>query len=199
MVKIHSNFIRLLDFLQKEKSQKADAVVWLQGNRYDRGRKVLNLFRKKMAKKIIISGNNQLIGSEKRIGEDNISLDEMFKWLEDKGADTKRIIIEKQSFDTKDQASNVLKIAKRNKWKKIILVASLYHQLRVFLTFLKSAKRINWKGILINQPVIVNWNRVPSGGNKTAKKLFRDELEKIEKYHNDISTVKEGLLYFQQK
>jgi len=64
-----------------EKPQKADVIVWLQGDRYDRSKKVLSLFKEKWADEIVISGNNILIGPTKRKGENNISLNEMVEWL----------------------------------------------------------------------------------------------------------------------
>jgi len=201
MVKIHfrslknKRIIELLFQIKNERTQKSDAIIWLQGDRYDRSRKVLSLFKKRLANKIVVSGNNELIGLNKREDENNISLNEMVRWLKKRGIKSNQIIIEGRSFNTAEQAKNVLKLAQEKKWKKIILVASLYHQPRVFLTFFKEAKRINWKGFLINQPAKINWERIPSGRKKSCKGLFIEEIRKIQRYQSDISTIREALTY----
>ena len=190
--------IRILNLIEKAKPQKADAIVWLQGDGYDRGMKVLNLFRDGWAPKIVVSGNDQLIDTNKRPAESNISLTQMVEWLEKRGVKEHQIIIEKNSFNTKEQAKNALKLTQKEKWKKIILVTSLYHQLRAFLTFLKKAKEISWKGILINQPLKISWEKIPSGRKKKCKELFLEEIEKIKRYQNDIATIDEALFYFKK-
>ena len=125
--------IKILNLIEKEKPQKADAIVWLQGDGYDRGMKVLNLFRDGWAPKIVVSGNDKLIDPDKRPAESNISLTQTVEWLEKRGVKEHQIIIEKNSFNTKEQAENTLKMTQKEKWKKIILVTSLYHQLRANL------------------------------------------------------------------
>ena len=161
-------------------------------------KKVLSLFKKGWADSIVISGNNELIGPCKREGENNISLNEMVKWLKKRGVKGSQIIIENRSFNTRDQAKNILRLAQMRKWKKIILVTSLYHQLRVLLTFLKSAEKIGWKGALINQPIKINWEKVPSGRKKKSKELFLEEIEKMKKYQKDVTTIEEAIYYLEE-
>ena len=189
---------QLLKMIGREKPQKADAIIWLQGDRYDRGIKVLNLFKSGWGKKIVISGNNELVGVSKRCGENNITLTEMAEWLKKRGVKSKRIIIDDESFSTRGQAQNVLRLAKKKKWKKIILVASLYHQVRVFLTFLKESEEIKWTGKLINQPAKLNLLEKPSGQNKKGLDLIFDEIEKIKRYKSHTTTFEEGLLYLKK-
>jgi len=199
MAKIHSKFIALLELIRQEKPEKADAIIWLQGDRYDRGRKVLTLFKSGWAREIVISGNNYLVGPDKKLGENNISLTEMVEYLKKRGIESQRIMIDDQSFNTKDQAKNVLKLAKEKKWKKIILVASLYHQVRAFLTFLKENEKIRWRGRIVNQPAKLNLQKKPSGQNKKASDLIFDEIEKIQKYKSFISNFTEGFIYLHKK
>ena len=47
------------------------------------------------------------------------------------------IIHEKKSQNTREQAIEVINMAKANNWKKVILVATHEHQYRAYLTFLK--------------------------------------------------------------
>jgi len=60
------NAKKIFAFLSSQPPEKADAIVWLQGDRYDRGNKVLELFKKGFAPKILVSGNNVRVG---KLGE----------------------------------------------------------------------------------------------------------------------------------
>lgn len=186
---------KLHDLLLKQKLEPADAVIWLQGDRYLRAKKVLKLYRDGFGKKIVISGNNTLIGLGVRSGENNISLDEMKNFIFKKGINAKDLIIDDNAMNTKDQAGHVLKIAKDQKWSKIILVGSSYYQPRLFLSFLKKSRTIKWNGKLINQPAIVSWDKKPSGRDNIAKILFVEEFKKIKKYRKDLVLIKEGIDY----
>ncbi|MDO8265156.1 MAG: YdcF family protein [Candidatus Parcubacteria bacterium] len=188
-----------MNLISKEKTQKADAIIWLQGDRYDRARKVIGLFKKGFGKKIFLTGNNILVGDKKRPGTDNITLTKMEEWLEKNGIGRKEIIIDNKSFHTADQAEKVLRFAKKNKWKKIILVGSLFYQPRAFLTFLKRNNKIGWQGEIVNQPAIIGLSVKPGGRNETVKTLILEEIEKIKKYRSDIAGFKEGLNYLENK
>ncbi len=191
-------FIFLYNLLLKEKSCKGDVVIWLQGDRYDRGYKTLELYNKKFSKKILISGNNVLL-KNKKVGEDNVSLDDMVAFLLKRGVSKSDIIIDDKSMNTSEQAINVFKIIKNRKWQKIILVASSYYQPRAFLTFLKQANIINWNGKIINQTVWIDWKEKPSGRNKKSKVLFMEEWDKIKKYKNNLTSLEEGIRYLNKK
>lgn len=181
---------KLLELIKKEEPEKADAIVWLQGDMYDRGIRSLELFQEGYADKIVVSGNDSL----NKPGENLVTAEEMAQWLKEKGLKPEEIIIDNQSFNTRYQAVNVLALAERNNWKRIILVASLYHQPRAFLTFLKRAEEINWQGKLINQPAEFNWDSIPAGRNRRGKELFVEEVEKILKYE-DAAGFEKGVSY----
>lgn len=199
MILVKQQFKKLYSLLLDDKPKKSNVIVWLQGDRYDRAAKVILLYKNNYAKKIIISGNNVLIGKDARTGENNISLLKMKDYLLKKGINGKNIIIDDGAMNTKDQAEHVLRIAKIKKWSKLLLVGSSYYQPRAFLTFLKASREINWSGKIINQPVIINWNKKPSGRNKTAKLIFKEELEKLKKYKKDIATINQGVKYLNNK
>ncbi|OGH84944.1 MAG: hypothetical protein A2493_01850 [Candidatus Magasanikbacteria bacterium RIFOXYC12_FULL_33_11] len=189
------NINKLFHLLLSVAPQKGDVIVWLQGDRYDRGTKVLDLYVKKMAKKIVLTGNNVLLSSKLRLGEKNISLQSMYNWLVKKGVKKKDIIVESKSLNTKDQADNVIALSKKNKWSKLLLVASSYHQPRAFLTFLYSANKFDWNGLIINQPFFVDENKIPGGRSEVSGKLFLKEIKKISFYKKDLATLNEGLKY----
>jgi len=199
MISIKKQFKVLHGLLLEEKPQLADVIVWLQGDRYDRATKVFKLYREGWAKKIIISGNNILLGVKVRPGENNISLDSMKQFLLKKGVALKDLIIDDASMNTKEQAVRILKLAKAKKWSKLILVGSSYYQPRALLTFLKQAENIGWEGEIINQARIIAWNKIPAGRNMTAKFLFNQEFKKVEKYKDDLAPIELGITYLNKR
>ena len=199
MLSAKQQFKKLYSLLLDDKPKTSNVIVWLQGDRYDRGYKVIKLYKEGYAKKIIISGNNILIGNKTRAGEANIYLDKMKDFLLKKGVDNKSIIIDDGAMNTKEQAEHVFKIANSKKWLKLILVGSSYYQPRAFLTFLKQAKNAEWQGEIINQSNLVAWDKKPSGRDKNAKIIFEEEFEKIKKYKKDLVSVNQGIKYLNTK
>lgn len=182
MIKMIDNFRKFIKLASCQKPENADAVLWIQGDRYDRGYKTLSLFRKGFAKRIVLTGNNILVKEKTAPGTNNVTLKEMSLWLQKKGISKNKIIIESQSFNTAEQAKNVIALAKKNKWRRILLVASFYHQPRVFISFLKSAEEHGWNGKIINQLTKINWSKKPCGRKQSAKNLAIEEIKKIKKY-----------------
>ena len=193
------NFQTLYNLLLEEKPELSDAIIWLQGDRYDRATKVIQAFKLKFAKLIVICGNNILIGSKIRPGENNISLSEMKNYLVKNGINKDYIIIEDKAFNTKDQAKCVSQLAKKGKWKKLILVSSAYNQPRALLTFLKQIKDNNLNIKVYNYPVIKSFGKVPGGRNESVEKLCLSEIEKIEKYKDDLLPILFGIKYIKSK
>lgn len=187
--------LKLNHLILKQRLEKSDVIVWLQGDRFDRGNKVIKLFKTGWAPRILITGNDLLIGSEKRDGENNISLLEMQNWLLKKGLKKKQILIERNSLNTKEQAQNTIKLAKKNRWNSLIIVGSSYCQPRSFLTFLKAAYELRWFGKIINQPAIIAEDGVPGGREKKAKKILAEEATKLEKYKAHTVSAEEGIRY----
>lgn len=193
---MNSDIERLQTAVTQQLPEVAEVIVWLQGDRFDRAEKVLQLWQEKFAPLIIITGNNVLIGTGPRPGETNCSLPEMYEWLREHGVPEESISIDDTAFNTREQAEYTLTTAYKNKWQKIILVGSTHHQLRPFLTFLKYAQEIGWKGKIINQPAYCGWDQIPSGRNKIAREIFADEVQKIITYHQHVLPVHEGCLIF---
>lgn len=188
-------FKKLYDLILLQPLAKSDIIVWLQGDRLDRASKVLRLYNAGWAKKILISGNNILIGSNQRVGENNISLVQMSQWLIKKGVKNSDIIIDDRAMNTYDQAEHIMKLSVKKNWQSIILVGSSYYQPRAFLTFLKQIRIAKWGGTLFNQPVIIGWDKKPAGRNQTSKLIFNEELDKIKKYKKDLIPINQGIKY----
>lgn len=185
----------LLALVMKELPEPADAIIWLQGDRFDRGPKALELFSQGYASQIVLTGNNIFIGQESRPGEHNVSLDEMRAWLVERGVPADRILVEDQSMNTRCQAEHVIDMANANNWNTILLVASPYHQLRAFLTFLKYAAEMGWPGRIRNQPAELAWDSIPSDRQMTARECLSLEMEKIDMYRQHVATYAEGIAY----
>ena len=108
------------------------------------------------------------------------------------------IIIEENSQSTKEQAINIIELAKKSDWKKIILIASHYHQPRAFLTFLKAMRDAEVKLHIINAPAReLSWFERNPWGRRFD--LLDAEMEKIERYKDDLASFKEGILHQQSK
>lgn len=187
-------YFKLYDKLLKQPPQKADVLVWLQGDRLDRGVKILELYNDKLVDLILISGNNQLIGPTIKPGEDNITLGEMRQWLLDNKVPAEWILIDDKSFNTKEQSVNILKLAQVQGWQKIIIVGSSYYQPRAWLTFVKTAQELNYQGKIISQAVLLDSGTVPGGRIETAGQLLEMESAKTETYQakGDLATYEEA-------
>lgn len=189
----------LLNLLLKQKPVPADAIILIQGDRLDRAPLAKELYQKGFAPRIIITGNNVLIGEGKRFEENDIHLSELKNYLIKEGIPEKNISIEDQSFNTKDQAAHSIKTAARNHWSKLLIVTSPYHTVRTYLMFLKQIKEQSWKGKIYIQGADLSWDAPPSGRIKTAREIIPVEIEKIKKHKNDTSDIKEGFEYMKNQ
>lgn len=174
--------LNLWEILFKQKPEKAEAIVFLQGDRLDRIPAAVALYKKGLARKIFITGNNDLIGREKRNDEDDINLDKIKEVFLKNGVPNQALIIDDRAFNTKDQAVNTVKMALENDWRAILVITSPYHILRAYLTFVKQSLEQKWSGEIVMCPADLSWLQIPSGRSKTALEMLVIELEKIRKY-----------------
>lgn len=193
---LHAKIQKLNKLIFNQPVIKSNAVVWLQGDRLDRGPKALELYRRALAPKLVISGNELLIGRGIKVGENNISLAEMKTWLLKKGVKKTDIIVDNKSFNTRGQAVNIIWLAKKNNWDRIILVASWpYYQFRAFLTFLKAAEELRWNGQILNQFAVLKAGDKPGGRQEISAKLQKAEEAKLVAYKHHIAKVEQGIKY----
>lgn len=181
---------QLQNLVMNQMAEKADAIVWLQGNMYDRGPKVLELFKMKYAPRIVVTGNNTRV-----VEEDDVHVDDIVRWLNEHGVSREEIMVDDQAMNTKDQAEHVIAMAVKYVWRRILLVGSTHHQLRAFLTFLKQAQQQGWDGRIINQTAKRGWDERVSGRNQTVHEAFDEEMKKTYTYR-DLASVEEGINYF---
>lgn len=196
---MNQEILKLQELIESEPLREFDVVVWLQGDRFDRGKKVVELFLNGYSGSIVLTGNNILTGKGARLGEENVSLTEMKSWLEKKGIENDCVVIDDKSMNTSDQALNVISLALKNNWRSIALVGSPYHQMRAFLTFIKKANQLGWTGDIYNQPAAIDKFDIPGGRNKTSDEIFYEELDKMDRYKADVATIGEGLNYISKR
>ncbi len=191
-----ARFEELNALLQRATVGSGDVIVWLQGDRYDRGDVTLDLYKQGKAPKIVLSGNNVLLGVGPRPGEDNVSLEEMKSWLLERGVPEEAIEIESNSMNTRDQSLHICEMAKQRGWKSVIMVGSFPHyQARYYLTFLQGKKETGWNGTVIPAAAMLNVDQIPGGRDKTAGELMEEEFEKILAYQEKghVASFEEGI------
>ena len=187
---IQEELFKLQVLIDNETVPKSDAIICLEGDGSHRLKLSVKLFKEKLAKRIIVSGglNNPPF---------SIPAEKSARDLIKMGVPAKNIIIESKSQDTYQQGQEAMKIIRKNKWKKVILVASHFHQLRAFLTFLKTMQEAKLKIQIFNLPVKnLSWFKKTYLG-KSRFELLTEEFKKISQYakKGHIASVKTALIY----
>lgn len=171
----------------------ADAVILLEGDGFSRIPQALSLINVGWAKTLVFSGgiDNKSAGS--------FPFEKCKDIFLDAGYDINTIILESNSQNTRQQAIEIVELCLNSNWKKIILVASHYHQYRAFLTFLKvlEEKELFERIQIINSPAILNWFEESNSGKKRLD-LLKEEFIKIKKYRliNHVSSYTSALKYY---
>jgi len=186
--------IKLMAITYNDLLKKSDAIVCLEGDGLNRAKKTVDLFKNGWAKNILISA-----------GYDNppfcLLADMFLKEFLKMGIPKNKIIIEDKAQNTYEEGIEVLKIAKKRKWKRIILVVSHFHQPRAYLTFLKAMQDLNLKIQIFNAPAReLSWFDKTSL-NLNRLQLLEKEFEKIKEYakNGHIATIKKAIKYQQWK
>lgn len=146
--------------------KKSDAVIWLEGDGLFRMPEVVRVYQAGLADYIVVSGG--LDNGHPDVIPAPALTEELYK----RGIPKDKVIIEAVSQNTFEQGTEIMKIVAARGWQKIILVASQYHQLRAYLTFLQAMKNAGLKIKIYNSPA----------RDRDNKELFAGELKKIEAY-----------------
>ena len=150
-----SEISKLHNLIQEQEVKESDAVVWFEGDRDDRTAQAIKLMQSDFSPKVILSGGVE--------GPSDIPSWKMQDEFINAGISEGRIICD-ESTNTKEQAQNVIDQIEENDWKRAILVANPYHQLRAFLTFLAELKKrgLDDKVEMMSAPPEYNWFSKPN-------------------------------------
>lgn len=170
--------------------KKSDAIILLEGDGLNRCSKAIELYKQGFSEIIVFSGgiDNPSYGS--------IPYSEIVPILVKSGIPPHAIIHEKKSLNTREQAIEVIKLATNRGWKKLLLVASNYHQYRAYLTFLKEVNETKSDILLYNAPSEnLNWFEETEWGQRFD--LLDQEFLRIEKYNElgHLATFNDAIEY----
>ncbi len=154
---------------------KSAAAILLEGDGFFRFQKAVDLYNKGTVSKIVFSGN--II--DKSYG--SFPFEEIKPFIVKGGVPEKDLIHEDKSLNTRQQAVEIVKMAIKNEWKKLALVASHEHQYRAYLTFLREVLDTKSGIILYNAPAR-NLNWFIDDGWGTRFERLSVEFERMEKY-----------------
>jgi uncharacterized SAM-binding protein YcdF (DUF218 family) len=181
-----TNREKFISIVDNDICKVSDAIILLEGDGYFRNDKAIELYSLKFAPLIVFTG-----------GIDNPEYGSYYQEdiIERLAGSVKKedIILERESMNTRQQAEEIMKMATERKWKRIILVASHYHQYRAYLTFLKRMKEIDLKIEIINAPAKLKWFDETGWGNRFE--LIDSEFERIKKYKDHCSSFEEAIEY----
>lgn len=169
-----------------------DAIVVLCGeDGQARADLVTGLLSRNAARHVVLTGGKdlppRLIGAER-----------LFVSLVGKGVHPAAMIVDKRAQNTREQAVNMVALAREKEWTSLLLCASNYHAPRAFLTFVKALDEAGLGvGVrLVNVPTLnVPWFTAPPGADAIRADILRGELRKIEEYGDHVATVQRGLEY----
>ncbi len=169
----------------------ADAIVCLTGEDAEpRLTYAVALMRQRHAGFLMLSGG---VDSDYQM-----SAETLCPKLLGMGLSPDRIILEKESTNTREQAVNVVAYAQERGWQRLIVVASAYHSARGYLTFLRAAQEVGQHENIHILTVPVShspWFGKPAGMSRTRQELFIGEMGKIALYQDKghVATYAEGM------
>lgn len=187
---------RYMALVSNDSLTQADAIVVLEGDLLERNVEGARLYKEGYAPRIVISGGD----TTKR--DYALPASEMVSDLLTKGVPEAAVILEEKSQNTRDQALEVMGMAKERGWKRIIIVASHYHQYRAFLTFLKAMQESGLSLILTSAPARPKWfEELRNARYRRRIDALEDEFRKIEEYgkKGHVASYEEGIQYLQWK
>jgi uncharacterized SAM-binding protein YcdF (DUF218 family) len=181
---------KLIILIDNDCIKKSDAIILLEGDGLNRIQKAVELYQNGFAKTIVFSGGI----TDLEYGSFPFSL--VYPELIHAGVPHSTIIHEPKSQNTREQAIEVIKLANLKGWKKLILVASHYHQYRAYLTFLKEILNTH-SDILIYSGTTKNLKWFEETGWGRRFDLLDDEFDRIECYStlSHLASIQEAIEY----
>jgi uncharacterized SAM-binding protein YcdF (DUF218 family) len=185
--------LRLLQGISSTQSTKPCTGVCLEGDTTLRLRATAKLYHAGKIDRVVVSGGL----NEPHL--DRLPAAAMKQKLIKMGLPEETVILEEQSENTLHQARLVSSIAKERGFSRLLIIASGYHLLRAYRTFLRVALAQDLPFSLYGYPAGPAWTwflRSPTEGRYRFL-LFFDELAKIREYGNDVASLEETWQYLQ--
>lgn len=181
---------KFMAIVNNDAISNSDAIVLLEGDGYNRYQHAVTLYKKGIGTKIVFSGGivDYNYGS--------YPFKDIQPLLLNEGIKSDDIILEGRSLNTKEQAVEIIKLARCKNWKKLILVASPEHQYRAYLTFLKEILETQCDIILYNSSAVnLKWFVSCTWGVRFDR--LDQEFSRIDKYLSlgHIATYREAIEY----
>ncbi|MEY4860688.1 MAG: hypothetical protein RL059_387 [Bacteroidota bacterium] len=181
---------RFIVLVDNDCTKVSDAIILLEGDGLNRYQHAIDLYNQGAAGCIVFSGGitNYEYGS--------FPYEDVLPHILKTGFPVDKLIHEDRSLNTREQAVEIVKLAKKNNWKRLILVASNEHQYRAYLTFLKEILISDALLILYNSPVRnLKWFEETGWGLRFNR--LESEFEKIDTYKalGNIATFEEAISY----
>lgn len=180
-------FIVLVD---NDCTKVSDAIILLEGDGLNRYQHAINLCNQGAANFVVFSGGitNYEYGS--------YPYEDILPHILKTGFPIEKLIHEEKALNTREQAVEIVKMATKNNWKRLILVASHEHQYRAYLTFLKEVLLSDGPIILYNATVRnLKWFEETGWGVRFSR--LESEFEKIDTYTamGHLATFEEAISY----
>lgn len=187
MLTIREKAIAIID---NDILKRSDAIVLLEGDGYNRYSHAVQLFKEEWAPRIVFSGGitDYSYGS--------FPFSDVGPRIIENGVPEYALVHENVSLHTRAQAVEIIAMAKREKWNRIILVATYDHQYRAYLTFLKEVKSTLPSLVIFNSPARnLGWYHDDGWGTRFNR--LDVEFDRIEKYSamGHLATFEEVVEY----
>jgi uncharacterized SAM-binding protein YcdF (DUF218 family) len=108
-----------------------------------------------------------------------------------------RIVLDGRAMNTREQAVNVVRLARARGWKRLTIVASPDHMARAHLTFVRALDEAGVADTVCALPVSApaKWGAKPDGRDVSRLELLEAECAKVEQYAEHVATWERGLEY----
>ena len=168
----------------------SDAIILLEGDGFHRYQKAVEIYHQNWAKLIVFSGGV----TDYKYG--SYPLSDVLPRILEMGVPIEAILHEDKSKNTKEQAIEIIKLAREKNWKRLILIASHEHQYRAYLTFLREVIDSKSGIVLYNVPVR-NLGWFTDSGWGTRFDRLQKEFDRIEEYSalGHLATYDETIEY----
>ena len=184
------NIEKFIAIVSNDMIVKSDAIILLEGDGYNRLETAAYYYNSGYADVVVFSGGIE------NLSYGSYPAEYVLPELVELGVPADCILLDSISMNTRDQAVNILRIAKDKGWDKLILIGSPDHQFRAYLTFLKSILEDNSDVIIMNAPARnLPWFKEEVWGAQFCR--LEQEFDRIEKYTRlgHLATIEEALNY----